>query len=767
MGGIRFAAGMMALLGLAGAGAAEVSTQIRWTAYGVPHIKAADERGLGYGIGYAYAKDNLCLLADEIVTARGERARFFGREGQSSAEVDNVTSDLFFRWLNEAPALDRFLNAQREPVRHLLQGYVQGYNRYLRDTAFAQQPLACRGQPWLQPLTERDLASLTRRLLVEGGIGRFAQALVAAAPPGASVPVAARDARGFDVAARAWQDYPLQRGSNALAVGKQRSANGHGLLLANPHFPWSGALRFYQMHLTIPGQLDVMGAALPGLPVVNIGFNQHLAWTHTVDTSAHFTLHRLALDPADPTRYRVDDQTLALEKRTVSIDVREADGTLTRVDHDLYLSRFGPVVKWPGMLEWEAGQAYALQDVNLDNDRVLQQWLDMDRATSLAEFRGAIQRERGIPWVNTLAVDQQGEALYMNASVVPDVSPDALATCMDKALAGQGLPVLDGSRSACDWVRTDGTPQPGIVPAERMPQLQRQDFLQNSNDSAWMTNPAQPLEGYSPLVSREGTALGLRARFALQRLRTQGDAALDGAFLRSLVDDNRVYLAELLGDDLNRLCDTARQAAARPACEAITRWSRRADPASSVGWLYFQAFAERFLALDNAWRVPFDAANPLDTPRGIALDAPAIVRELTAALVQVGRELAGSPALSQAQRGALQVAMKGNRRIPMPGGAGELGVYNAIQSRPVDGGQWAVVGGSSYIQLVSFDEQGPQAQGLLTFSQSSDPASPHFLDQTDAFAQSLWHPLPFTEAQILADPAYRSLSLRETVPASP
>lgn len=36
-------------------------------------------------------------------------------------------------------------------------------------------------------------------------------------------------------------------------------------------------MRFYQMHLTIPGQLDVMGAALPGLPVINIGFNQHVA----------------------------------------------------------------------------------------------------------------------------------------------------------------------------------------------------------------------------------------------------------------------------------------------------------------------------------------------------------------------------------------------------------------------------------------------------------------------------------------------------------
>src|SRR3546814_1675538 len=94
-------------------------------------------------------------------------------------------------------------------------------------------------------------------------------------------------------------------GSNAVALGKDATTDGRGLLLGNPHYPWQGILRFYQFHLTIPGKLDVMGAALPGLPVVNIGFTRDLAWSHTVNTSAHFTLYALTLDPADPTRYKV------------------------------------------------------------------------------------------------------------------------------------------------------------------------------------------------------------------------------------------------------------------------------------------------------------------------------------------------------------------------------------------------------------------------------------------------------------------------------
>lgn len=75
--------------------AGSLSAQIRWTSYGVPHIRAADDRGIGFGIGYAYARDNACLLIEEVLTARGERSRYFGQDGQNSEGVANLPSDLF------------------------------------------------------------------------------------------------------------------------------------------------------------------------------------------------------------------------------------------------------------------------------------------------------------------------------------------------------------------------------------------------------------------------------------------------------------------------------------------------------------------------------------------------------------------------------------------------------------------------------------------------------------------------------------------------
>ena len=280
--------------------ATDVSADIRRTAFGVPHIRAQDERGLGFGIGYAYAQDNLCLLANEIVTVNGQRSRYFGPEQFTVEQRENRVSDVFFTWLNTPQAVEAFWQAQPVQVRDLVEGYAAGYNRYLGERRQQSLPQQCQGE-WVREITPQDLVKLTRRLLVEGGVGQFAEALAGATPPQATAAIA-HDVQAYQLADARQQRFALDRGSNAVAVGSERSFNGRGMLLANPHFPWVGGMRFYQMHLTIPGKLDVMGAALPGLPMINIGFNQHLAWTHTVDSSKHFTLYRLQLDPKDSTQ---------------------------------------------------------------------------------------------------------------------------------------------------------------------------------------------------------------------------------------------------------------------------------------------------------------------------------------------------------------------------------------------------------------------------------------------------------------------------------
>jgi acyl-homoserine-lactone acylase len=63
------------------------------------------------------------------------------------------------------------------------------------------------------------------------------------------------------------------------------------MLVGNPHFPWQGALRFYEAHLTVPGELDVYGASLLGSPAINIGFTDGVAWSATVSAGRRFTAY--------------------------------------------------------------------------------------------------------------------------------------------------------------------------------------------------------------------------------------------------------------------------------------------------------------------------------------------------------------------------------------------------------------------------------------------------------------------------------------------
>jgi acyl-homoserine-lactone acylase len=81
----------------------------------------------------------------------------------------------------------------------------------------------------------------------------------------------------------------------------------------------------------------------------------------------------------------------------------------------------------------------------------------------------------------------------------------------------------------------------------------------------------------------------------------------------------------------------------------------------------------------------------------------------------------------------------------------------------IDGvGYTPIFAGSSYIQAVSWKGgPSPDARALVTYSQSTDPDSPHFSDLTHLFSQEVWVELPFKPGQILQDPELETLELME------
>jgi acyl-homoserine-lactone acylase len=157
--------------------------------------------------------------------------------------------------------------------------------------------------------------------------------------------------------------------------------------------------------------------------------------------------------------------------------------------------------------------------------------------------------------------------------------------------------------------------------------------------------------------------------------------------------------------------------------------------------------------------VPFNPADPVNTPNGVASAAvPAMLAALKSAALKL--QSLGIPL--DGKLGDYQTETRNGIRIPLHGGIGNTdGSYNSLTMRGTltatgyNGAHW----GESYIQTVTFDDQGPLAQAMLTYGQSTDPKSPHYADQVSVFSRKEWPVLPFSEDKIKADPNYQPQTL--------
>jgi acyl-homoserine-lactone acylase len=748
-----------------------LGADIRYTEYGVPHITADDFTGLGYGFGFAAATDNICQLAEVYLTVNAQRSRYLGADTPSDFDYglaeSNLDSDLYFQQINDSRVVEHLV-AQPAPVgprresRELIRGYVAGYNRYLRQSGVTDP--SCRGADWVRPITERDVYRHFYAVATYAGAGQAIDGIVAAAPPVAPTTSPAIPPDAADRVRAALDG--MDMGSNAIAVGSAGTANGRGLLLGNPHFPWQGGRRFWQSQMTVPGRLNVSGAGLLGLPFVQIGFNSDVAWSHTVSTAATFGLYQLNLVPGDPTSYLVDGKPEKMTSRRVRVQTQ--DGTVERT---LYGTRYGPVLS-PVLglpLNWTSTTAYAFRDANRDNMRGLNTWFELGQAHSTRDIVNVLSRTQGVPWVNTIATDRAGHALYADIQVVPNVTDDLAARCntpLGQLLFGaEGIPVLDGSRRDCAWGTDPDAVVPGIFGARRLPVLNRADYVENSNDSAWLSNPHQPLR-YPRIVGDTGTQRGPRTRMGI----TAVEERL-GAFTRKSMQD--LLFADQSWSGGQAAAAAAAMCAAFPgglaptssggtvpvgsACTALSTWDRTMT-VNSRGGLLFERFWMRTAGLPDLWLVPFDPADPVATPNTLNTANPAVARALGDAIA----DLRGAGIAPDAPLGEHHYVVRNGTRIPIHGGQGGQGVLNAIQ--PVwdpAAGDVEVVHGSSHVQVVSFGAgQCPDASTLLTYSQSSNPASPHFADQTKLFSTGDWVRSRFCERDILSSPALKVVRLR-------
>lgn len=743
----------------------------------IPHIRATSWHGLGQGMGYVQAQDALCTLAEGFVTYEGQRSWFFGPEAypalRSSVGLSkNIDSDFFFKAFVDDVVIESYRSAQPTELRKMVDGFAAGYNQLLREAKSQPQRFAyrdCLQASWVREIAPEDLYRRMYASQVRAGYGQFVTELVNSMPGmGHRVEVGGMNELRTHLAGNLGEDRTL--GSNVIAWGQRATGDDGAVLFGNPHWFWGGPDRFYQMHLTIPGELNVAGVSFLGIPVVMIGFTENVAWSHTVSRARRFGLFELTLDPSDSRRYLVDGVSETMRTHTVSVDVQAKDGTAQSVSRTLYTTRYGPVLdlgRRHESLGWSDQRVLTIRDVNAENYRTFRNFLEWGKANSLEEFIRIQRQETSMPWVNTVAIGRNdGRVWYADVGAIPN-APDSLRkTCLTPAgetfaQLDPSIPVLDGSRAVCNWLEGKSSVQTGAMPPDDQPQLLREDYVANMNDSHWLTNVNEPLTGFASLFGGEGQALGLRGRLGHQiaiellQERSSSSESLSRRVMQEVLNPRVLTADQFKPILLDQACSHSAVKAQEGwnldrACQTLRAWGNTAE-VGDRGAILWEAFWSELkkLTSDGLFQVSFSSEAPLSTPAFPSPGPDNARRALTNALAYLSKQGISV----DAAYGDIRHVNSGGRRWAMYGGCAEVGSFVVNCPR----GESQVIGpdaiSNSYLQVVRFGVNGVDAHTLLAHGQDElAVANGRGSAPVVRYARKAWLAFPFSVEDIQRDP---------------
>ena len=403
--------------------------------WGVPHIYAANTNDLFMAQGFVHAQERLWQMEFQRRIGHGRLAEILGKLA--------LDTDRFMRILGLSRVAQSEVTTLSAESFEALNAYAIGVNRYITDHRRNLPPeftlLRIRPEPWqivdslvwskMMALSLSDNWSdeiIRARLLTvlgEAGLQAFMpQSAHGAAPIVYAGPDYSNSlgSKALDLAAKA---APFVRnghgqGSNNWVVSGERTATGKPLLANDPHLAISIPSVWFENHLH-SADFHVTGVSLPGSPGVIIGHNQHIAWGVTNGMNDVQDVYIERFDPADPSRYQLeDDWELA---RTVREEIR-VRGQREPVIEEVRITRHGPIID--SFVEQEAQEhhthheALALRWTALEAGKQVDALLHINRAHDWDSFREALSYWH-TPSQNFVYADVQGNIGYSLAGKIP------------------------------------------------------------------------------------------------------------------------------------------------------------------------------------------------------------------------------------------------------------------------------------------------------------------------------------------------------------
>ena len=414
------------------------AVSIERDANGVPTIRAQSAEDAMFGLGFAHAQDRLWQLETHKRIGSGRLAEAFGAPA--------LEADRFLRSLGVKRAAQAQWDKSGPTVRSSLTAYAAGVNALIEQELKARPPefvlLGLKPEPWTpqdsmawaimmawdlggnwrsellrmrlalklpvdrinelmppypgdKPLATADYATLFRNLRLDGKLGEHALRF---APPS-----------GIEGS-----------GSNNWVLDGAHTESGKPLLANDPHLKLSAPALWYYARIETPGQ-KVAGATMPGLPVVVLGQNEHLAWGFTNTAPDVQDLYIERIKPEDATQYQTPQGWAHFESFAETIKVKGEPDVLMTVR----ATRHGPVISDSGVAEGLTGPkdkpsyALAIRWTALDVDAgAMDAALALSQARSVAEFVQA-SAAYVAPMQNMVVADRDGRIGMVSAGRVP------------------------------------------------------------------------------------------------------------------------------------------------------------------------------------------------------------------------------------------------------------------------------------------------------------------------------------------------------------
>ncbi len=663
---------------------AQPKTEILWDNYGVPHIYAANTADMYYAYGWSQMHSHGNLVMQLYAQARGNAAAYLGKRF--------VESDKQIRLFNLPEQAAKNYAAQKPLFRSYLDAFVKGVNDYAK------------AHP-----TEIDAAY---------------QAVL----PVKATDILAHGARIFCLEFLASNDIGTTKsliapGSNSIAIAPSRSASKNAMLVTNPHLPWADFFTFYEAHLNAPG-FSAYGVSLVGFPTLNIAFNQQLGWTHTVNTIDASDHYELKLEG---TGYLLDGKTVAFEEKTAELKVKQDDGSMRTEKVTFKYSQHGPV------LGEKNGKAYAVRIAGLNNAFAAEQYHEMAKASSFAQFEKALKMMQ-FPMFNVVYADKAGNTMYLFNGNVPVRSEGDW---------GFWNGTVDGSKSSLIWQKTH--------PYEDLPKLinPKTGFVQNANDPPWTSTYPTALDPKKYPAYMAPVEMWFRPQRAINMIKDDYSISFDELVGYKL--NTEMEMAHRFLDDLLLAVEQYPDSLATQAATVLKAWDKGTNADSRGAILFEQWFGK----LDGSSSITkWSLGEPVTTPDGLS-DPKKAVDLLKQACLEVIKKY-----------GALDIAYGdvnrfriGNIDLPGNGGSDDVGVFRTMYFRPDRDKKNRAVAGETYVAVTEFGAK-TRASVCLSYGNASQPGNKHVGDQLQLLSEKKLRPALLEKTDVL-----KNLEKREAIGA--